>query len=101
MLPASAARRRPQPDGAVLAMKREQLTREQATTWLNGFLQQHFELAPERLRPEADIYQDLDLDSIDAADIVLKFNETFGRSVEIRTFREVRTIAQALDVLDR
>jgi acyl carrier protein len=85
---------------AVLAMKREQPTRVQAATWLSGFLQQHFELAPERIRADADIYRDLDLDSIDAADIVLKFNETFGRSVDIRAFREVRTIAQALDVLD-
>lgn len=82
-------------------MNREQLTREQTSAWLHGFLQQHFEIAPERIRPDVDIYQDLDLDSIDAADIVLKFNETFGRSVDIRAFREVRTLAQALDVLDR
>ena len=82
-------------------MNREQPTRAQASTWLTGFLHQHFEIAPDRIQPDADIYQDLDLDSIDAADIVLKFNETFGRSVDIRAFREVRTIAQALDMLDR
>ena len=81
-------------------MQREPIDREQATAWLTAFLQQHFEIAPERIRADADIYTDLDLDSIDAADIVLKFNETFGRSVDIRAFREVRTLAQALDVLD-
>jgi acyl carrier protein len=82
-------------------MNREHITREQAGLWLHGFLQQHFEITPERIRPDADIYQDLDLDSIDAADIVLKFNETFGRSVDIRAFRGVRTLAQALEMLDR
>jgi acyl carrier protein len=82
-------------------MNRELISREQASHWFHAILQQHFEIAPERIRPDADIYQDLDLDSIDAADIVLKFNETFGRSVDIRAFREVRTLAQALDLLDR
>ena len=81
-------------------MKREQPTRDQAWRWLHGFLQQNFDVAPERISLEADIYQDLDLDSIDAADIVLRYNETFGRTVDVRAFREVRTLAQALATLD-
>jgi len=45
-----------------------------------------FDVAPNRISLEADIYQDLDLDSIDAADIVLRYNETFGRTVDVRAF---------------
>ena len=82
-------------------MRREQIDREQARAWLASFMQQHFEIPAHRIHPEVDIYADLDLDSIDAADIVLKFNETFGRGVDIRAFRHVRTLAQALDVLQR
>ena len=82
-------------------MKREQPTRDQAWHWLRGFLAQNFAVAPDRISMEADIYQDLDLDSIDAADIVLRYNETFGRTVDVRAFREVRTVAQALATLDR
>jgi acyl carrier protein len=51
--------------------------------------------------PSADLYQDLDLDSIDAAEIVMKFNDAFDRNVDAREFRHVRTLAQAIDLLLR
>lgn len=69
--------------------------------WLRDFLQREFAIAADRLRPEADLYQDLDLDSIDAAEIVLKFNDAFDRNVDAREFRRVQTLSQALDLLLR
>ena len=69
--------------------------------WLRDFLQREFAIAPDRLVPDADLYQNLDLDSIDAAEIVLKFNDAFDRDVDAREFRRVRTYAQALDLLLR
>lgn len=75
-------------------MKREQIARERSSVWLNGFRKEHFEIAPERIRPDADIDQDLDPDSIDDAEHV-------DRSVDIRAFREVRTLAQSVDMLER
>ncbi len=67
--------------------------------WLRNFLQHEFAIDADRLRPDADLYQDLDLDSIDAAEIVLKFNDAFDRDVDAREFRRIRTLAQALDLL--
>ena len=81
-------------------MNREQPTQDQVTSWLSQFLTSQFEVDPARIRPEADIYRDLDLDSIDAADIVLKFNETFGTCVDMRAFRDVRTVRDALAILN-
>ena len=80
-------------------MRRDDLTREQAALWLADVLQQHFGVSHERIVAGTDLYRDLDLDSIDAADIVLQFNQNFGRRVDVRSFRAVRTIEQALDVL--
>ncbi len=74
---------------------------EQVTAWLRGFLQQEFAIAGDRLRLDVDLYQDLDLDSIDAAEIVLRFNDAFDRDIDIREFRRVRTLAQAIDLLHR
>lgn len=82
-------------------MNGKPMTRAEIESWLKDFLQQHFDIAPERIQPDTDIYQDLDLDSIDAADIVLKFNEVFGRKIDVRAFREVRTLTHALDTLLR
>lgn len=73
----------------------------QPSAWLHDFLQREFAIPAERLVPDADIYQDLDLDSIDIAEIALKFNDAFDRELDFRDLRKVRTLAQALDLLNR
>lgn len=74
---------------------------DRAELWLRDFLQREFAIAADRLVPGVDLYQDLDLDSIDAADIVMRFNDAFDRSVDAREFRRVRTLAQAIGLLSR
>jgi len=74
---------------------------DRAELWLREFLQREFAIAPDRLVSDADLYQDLDLDSIDAVEIVMKFNEAFDRNVDAREFRRVRTLAQAVELLLR
>jgi acyl carrier protein len=69
--------------------------------WLRDFLQREFAIAADRLVLSADLYHDLDLDSIDAAEIVMKFNDAFDRNVDAREFRRVRTLTQAIDLLLR
>ena len=71
----------------------------QPSAWLHDFLQREFGIPADRLQPDADIYQDLDLDSIDIAEIALKFNDAFDREIDFRAFRQVRTLAQTLDLL--
>ncbi|HKO66516.1 MAG TPA: phosphopantetheine-binding protein, partial [Burkholderiaceae bacterium] len=73
-------------------------TPDDAEPWLRDFLQREFAIEARRLVPDADLYQDLDLDSIDAAEIVLRFNDAFNRDVDARKFRSVRTLAQAIDL---
>jgi acyl carrier protein len=80
-------------------MRRDPLTRNEAEQWLTEFLHSYFGVEHTRIVPTADLASDLDLDSIDAADIVLQFNQAFGRKVDVRTFRSVRTIEDALAAL--
>ena len=80
-------------------MRRDPLTRDEAWQWLAEFLHSYFGVTRERIVPNADLVADLDLDSIDAADLVLQFNQAFGRKVDVRTFRSVRTIEDALAAL--
>jgi acyl carrier protein len=51
-----------------------------------------FELEPDKIRPEAHLYRDLDLDSIDAVDLVLKLKQLTGRKIQPENFRHVRTV---------
>jgi acyl carrier protein len=80
-------------------MRRDPLTRDEAEQWLVEFLHTYFGVERARIVPAADLARDLDLDSIDAADIVLQFNQAFGRKVDVRGFRSVRTIEDALAAL--
>jgi acyl carrier protein len=80
-------------------MRRDPLTRDEVEQWLGEFMHTCFALDRERIVPAADLAVDLDLDSIDAADIVLQFNQAFGRKVDVRAFRSVRTVGDALAAL--
>lgn len=59
---------------------------------LRTMLTERFELDPAAIRPEARLYEDLDLDSIDAVDLAIAVQELTGRKIRPRDFRDVRTV---------
>ena len=65
---------------------------------LQEYLEELFEIPPERVSRDARLYEDLDLDSIDAVDLVVKLQELTGRRIAPREFKSVRTVG---DVVDR
>jgi acyl carrier protein len=65
---------------------------------LSKYLQDLFDLPTEKLNLNAHLSDDLDLDSIDAIDLVVKLQEYTGRKISPSEFKSVRTIS---DVVDR
>ena len=65
---------------------------------LTGYLEELFEVPPERVTLDASLYEDLELDSIDAIDLVVKLQQFTNRKFKPEEFRSARTIG---DVLDR
>ena len=57
-----------------------------------------FEIPEEKINREARLYEDLDLDSIDAVDLMVKLQEITQRKLKPEEFKTVRTVG---DVLDR
>jgi acyl carrier protein len=51
-----------------------------------------FEIDREAIKPEARLYEDLDIDSIDAVDIIVKVKELTGKNLKPEAFKNVRTI---------
>jgi acyl carrier protein len=74
------------------------VTREEVYSWLVGVLKELFELNPEKIRPEVNLV-DLDLDSIDAVDVVVEFQKLTGKRMEPEAFKSVRTIGDVVGVL--
>jgi acyl carrier protein len=68
---------------------------------LRELLADKFEVDPARITLEANLYDDLDLDSIDAVDLVIKLQEMTGKRIKPEEFRGVRTIGDVVVVVDR
>ncbi len=65
---------------------------------LKEFLVDLFEVPEENITLEARLSEDLDLDSIDAVDLIVKLQELTGRRIKPDEFKSVRTVQ---DVVDR
>ncbi|MGL5334590.1 MAG: acyl carrier protein [Enterovibrio sp.] len=60
-----------------------------------------FEVAPEDIKPEAHLYEDLDLDSIDAVDMVVHLQKKTGKKIKPEEFKSVRTVQDVVDAVER
>lgn len=59
-----------------------------------------FELDEAEVTPDAHLYEDLDLDSIDAVDLAVKITEITGQRVDPEDFKKVRTVQDLVDTAD-
>jgi len=60
-----------------------------------------FELEPARITPEARLYEDLEIDSIDVVDLMDEVQKHTGRKVTPEDFRSVRTVNDLATVVQR
>jgi acyl carrier protein len=58
-----------------------------------------FAIAPEKITPEADLYRDLDIDSIDAVDLAIEFKKRTGRQLTPDEFKQIHTVGDIVNVL--
>lgn len=56
-----------------------------------------FELDADEVTLEADLYKDLDIDSIDAIDLLAMLREKSGVRLSPEQFREVRTVGDVIE----
>lgn len=75
-------------------------SREEILAYLREILVELFELKPEQIVPEANLYTDLDIDSIDAVDLILKLKDLTGRKIQPQTFKNVRTVGDVIDAIE-
>lgn len=58
-----------------------------------------FDLDPQAIRPEAHLFEDLDLDSIDAIDLLAELQKLTGRKMTPEDFQQVRTVGDVVNAL--
>ncbi|MDN6298190.1 MAG: acyl carrier protein [Halomonas sp.] len=60
-----------------------------------------FEINADEIHPEARLYEDLDIDSIDAVDLVVELKQFTGRRVNPEDFKAVRSINDVVTAVER
>ncbi|SDI76904.1 acyl carrier protein [Ferrimonas sediminum] len=75
--------------------------RQELFAELSAILVEEFEIEAGDITPEASLYEDLDLDSIDAVDLVIKLQQTTGVKIQPEEFKAVRSVNDVLDALEK
>ncbi|WNO59531.1 acyl carrier protein [Rheinheimera sp. MMS21-TC3] len=74
-------------------------TKQDVFNLLQQLMVKEFELDAEQINLDAHLYEDLDLDSIDAVDLVVKLRELTGKKIEPEAFKAVRTVGDVVDAV--
>ena len=60
-----------------------------------------FEVDAQAIQPEARLYEDLELDSIDAVDMIVHLQKKTGNKIKPEEFKAVRTVQDVVDAVER
>ncbi len=63
---------------------------------LKSIFEESFEISPERVVPGAHLFEELDLDSIDAVDLAIKLQPMTGKRIKPEDFKTVRTVGDVI-----
>jgi acyl carrier protein len=74
-------------------------TREDILAAIKSIMTELFELDADDITLDAKLYQDLDFDSIDAIDMIVRLKEITGKAVKPEDFKTARTIGDVVEAV--
>jgi acyl carrier protein len=66
---------------------------------LKTILAELFDIEPDAVSPQSNLYEDLDIDSIDAVDMAVKLNELTGKKIQPSDFKSIRTVDDVVEAV--
>ncbi|AFU20070.1 MULTISPECIES: acyl carrier protein [Actinobacillus] len=75
------------------------MTEQEIQTLLVNALETLFEVDPKSITPETNLYEDLEIDSIDAIDLIDHIKRETGHKLQAEDFRNVRTVADVVQAV--
>lgn len=66
---------------------------------LKAALIEDFEMDDAKVTPEARLYEDLELDSIDAVDLIVKLKSFLPTNIDPEVFKTVRTVQDVVNAI--
>jgi acyl carrier protein len=77
------------------------MDRDTAFELVKKFLTERFEVPEEKIQPDARFFEDLDLDSVDALDMLAIIESELKVSIDEVQARQIRTIQDAVEFIQR
>jgi len=68
---------------------------------VSALLTKLFEIDPDDIKPQARLYEDLELDSIDAVDMIVQLQKKTGKKIKPEEFKAVRTVQDVVEAVER
>jgi acyl carrier protein len=75
------------------------VTKEEIFKKIAAVLHETFEIPLEKITLAARLFEDLDLDSIDALDLIVKLQNYTNRQITPEVFKLVRTVGDVVDAV--
>jgi acyl carrier protein len=75
------------------------MTKDDVFAKIRDILASEFEIHPDEVKPESQLYAELDLDSIDAVDLIVKMKEYIPGKIDPALFKTARTVQDVVDLL--
>lgn len=66
---------------------------------MRSILAEEFEIDADAITLEARLFEDLNVDSIDAVDLLVRLKDMTGKYIPPERFREVRTVGDVVEIL--
>ncbi|KVF26550.1 acyl carrier protein [Burkholderia vietnamiensis] len=63
---------------------------------IRAIFHENFAIEPEQVQPDTHLFEELDLDSIDAVDLAIKLQEMTGKRIKPEEFKSVRTVGDVV-----
>lgn len=75
-------------------------SREQIFNRLKEILADDFEIESDKLVVDANLFEDLELDSIDAVDLAVKLQEFTEKKISPENFKQIKTIDDVVSAVE-
>lgn len=75
------------------------MTKDEIFARIAVILQETFDIDAVAIKPQARLYDDLEIDSIDAVDLIVQLKPLVGRRLQPEAFKSVRTVQDVVDAL--
>ncbi len=76
-------------------------TRDEIFNTIKEILTTDFDCDEAKIKMESNLVEDLDLDSIDAVDLVVKLQGIINRKVDPEDFKQIKTLQDVVDAVEK